>query len=332
MATSADVARDAGVSRSTVSQIFNGHERLFADDTVAKVRSAAQELGYRPSLAGRTLVRGTSDIVITLIPDITFNARLRELVDTITEGLATAGLTNLLQIAGRGESLHDTILGLKPYGLISLAPLPPDQRERLLAQGVHLVEQSTALQGAIDRAIGRLQAEHLASSGYSTIAVVLPNDTREYPFASPREEGVREWSVAHGIEILPTIQIAVEQRSAAEAVHNLPQSPVGIAAYNDDVALAVLGAALAQGKKIPEDIGIIGIDNTPIARASTPTITTVDYDMQFSAHEIVRVILEGQSPAIDAAGELEVERRLSVVIGGTTRRAAPGSADGSVDS
>ena len=89
MTTSADVASHAGLSRSTVSQILNGREHLFSADTIARVRASAAELGYRPSLAGRTLARGTSDIVITLLSNVTFNPRLRELVDTITASPAS---------------------------------------------------------------------------------------------------------------------------------------------------------------------------------------------------------------------------------------------------
>ena len=69
--TSADVARHAGVSRSTVSQILNGHERRFPARTRDRVQAAASELGYQPSAAGRALVRGASDIVVALIPDMT---------------------------------------------------------------------------------------------------------------------------------------------------------------------------------------------------------------------------------------------------------------------
>lgn len=318
MATSAEVANHAGVSRSTVSQIFNGHEHLFAAETVERVRTSAQRLGYRPSVAGRTLVRGTSDIVITLVPDVTFNPRLRELIDIITEGLASAGLTNLLRFAGAGDSLQDAILGLRPYGVISLAPLQPEQRKRLLAQGVHLIEQSTAMQVAIDRAIGQLQASHLVSAGHETIAVVLPTEARERSFASPREEGVRQWSAEHGIRLLPTIRVAMQQREVTAAVHRLPKIPVGIAAYNDEVAVAVLGASLHQGRKVPEDVGIVGIDNSPIAHATTPTITTVDYDMKFSGHEIVRMILQEPATTLDPSRETEVEKRLAIVRGGTT--------------
>lgn len=318
MVTSAQVAKHAGVSRSTVSQIFNGHEALFAAETIAKVRAAAADLGYRPSVAGRTLVRGTSDIVLTLVPDVTFNARIRELVDTITDGLARAGLTNLLQIAGRGAALYDAILGLRPYGIISLAPLPAEQREKLHAQGVRIIEQSAELQAAIDRAIGRLQAQHLGEQGFDTVAVFLPRDSREEQFASPRESGVIAWSEQAGITVLPTLRIGLNQNEVADAVRHLPPQRVGVAAYNDDVALAVLGAAIAQGRPVPEALGIVGIDNTPLAHASSPAITSVDYDMQFSAHEIVRALVNEAHPVVDVRGELEVEKRLSIVRGGTT--------------
>lgn len=319
MATSAQVAKHAGVSRSTVSQILNGHEDLFTEDTVERVRASARELGYRPSVAGRTLVRGTSDIVITLVPDVTFNPRLRELIDIITEGLASAGLTNLLRFAGSHDSLHDAILGLRPYGVISLSPLHPDERERLSGQGVQVIEQSTAMQAAIDRAIGRLQARHLTSSGYNTIAVALPTGNRERAFAPSREEGVRQWCTEHGVRALPTFQIALQQDDANTAIRELSGGPVGIAAYNDEIALALLSAAQHQGRDVPEDVGIVGIDNSPVAHATTPTITTVDYDIKFSGREIVKMILQEPAMAVDESGELEVEKRLTIVQGGTTR-------------
>lgn len=322
MATSSDVANHAGVSRSTVSQIFNGNEELFAEETVTRVRAAAHELGYRPSIAGRSLRRGRSDIVITLIPDVTFNTRVRELVDTITDGLSEAGFTNLLQIAGRGEVLRDAVVDLRPYGLVTLTPLPDQLRERLRAQGVRIIEQSATLQAAIDHAIGRLQAQHLAEAGYRTIAVVAPTDTREQSYATPRDAGVREWGQQHGLTVLPTVHISLDRSEAARAVRDLPAELVGIAAYNDEIALSILGAALAQGRAVPDELGIVGIDNTPIAHASTPSIASIDYDMQFSAQEIVRALLSDTPPIVDERGELEVERRLNVVPGGTTRREA----------
>ncbi|WP_246865155.1 LacI family DNA-binding transcriptional regulator [Clavibacter sepedonicus] len=266
MATSADVAQHAGLSRSTVSQILNGREHLFLEETVTRVRAAAAELGYRPSMAGRTLARGTSDIVITLIPDITFNARLRELIDAVTRGLAEAGLTNLLRFVGSDDSLdslEDAILRLKPFGVVSLAYLSDEQQERVLARGVRLVAQSAALQAAIDESFGRLQAEHLAASGYTTLAAVLPVSAREESFAAPREAGVRAWAREAGIDVIPTRHVTMERGGAFDAIRDLPAGPVGFAAYNDEVAAALLGAAISQGIDVPRRLGIIGIDNSP---------------------------------------------------------------------
>lgn len=320
MPTSAEVASHAGLSRSTVSQILNGREHLFSDETIARVRKSAAELGYRPSLAGRTLRRGTSDIVITLIPETaTFNPRLRELVDVITHGLAEKGYTNLLRFIGSAELLEDAILDLKPYGVVSLTPLPDTQRERLLAHGAHLVEQPVDVQVQIDRAMGALQAQHLADAGYTTIAPVAPVADGEQSYALPRAEGARHWAEEHGIHVLPTIELAPRGDAAVEAVRALPASPVGIAAYNDELAAAVVSAAIDLGRSVPRDLGVVGIDNSPIATALTPSITTVDYDIPFSGRVVVEMLLgiTDASSLADIALD-EVTTRLRIVQGATT--------------
>ncbi len=319
MATSTDVARHAGLSRSTVSQVLNGRGHLFAEETIARVHASAESLGYRPSLAGRTLARGTSDIVITVLPDATFNPRIRELVDIITKGMADAGLTNLLQFIDRGHRLEHAVLGLKPFGIVSLVPLPAEQYERLRAQAVRSVVQPDHVQVAIDEAIGRLQAEHLAAAGYTTMATVLPVSARESTFAAPRDAGARDSASRHGLRVLPTMHVALEPRGAVDAIAGLPAEPIGLAAYNDEVAMALVGAAIKRGRTFPEDIGVIGIDNSPIARASTPTITTVDFDISFSGEGILQLLLQepdGPQPS-DPAGL--VTDRLTVIQGETTR-------------
>ena len=106
MTNSADVAAKAGVSRSTVSQILNGHGHRFKPDMVDLVQKVARDLGYRPSLAGRALARGTSDVVITLLPNISLGPRLRELIDRVTDELAGAGKTNLIRLSS-GETQID---------------------------------------------------------------------------------------------------------------------------------------------------------------------------------------------------------------------------------
>jgi DNA-binding LacI/PurR family transcriptional regulator len=294
MTSSADVAVRAGVSRSTVSQILNGRGHLFTEETVARVKETAQAMGYRPSLAGRTLVRGKSDIVITLIPDITFGPTVREFVDLLTAGLAKEGLTNLLRLSSSEDSLQDAVLGLRPHSIVTMAQLQPEDIKRLQDQGVHVVGQSQAFQEAADTAIGRLQAEHLRSQGYTRIAAVRPRSKREQYSAPQREKGVLEHGSLHGLEVLPTLEVGLTSDEALKAVRRLPTGRVGLACYNDEVALAMLSAALREGVRVPTDLGIIGVDDSVIARASTPTISSVSIDLELNVRELINHIVSGQ--------------------------------------
>ena len=318
MTSSADVAARAGVSRSTVSQILNGHGHRFKPDMVEHVREVARELGYRPSVAGRTLANGTSDIVIGLIPNITFGPRLRELTDRITAELAQAGKTNLLRLASTAEDLEDTILGLRPAGLWSVAPISPEQRARLEARGVRVVDQPLDLQIAIDREIGAIQAQYLAAAGYESIAVAMPDDHREQPFALAREQGVLDWCKANSIKTEPTIHLAMQRGAQDETLALLPPHNTGVAAYNDEAAIALVTAAAVVSRQVPDELGVIGVDNSLAAQVMVPSLTTVDLDVEYSAHEIVHAILHGtETLPTDAIGA--VRPQIHVIPGGSTR-------------
>jgi DNA-binding LacI/PurR family transcriptional regulator len=319
VANSAEVAAKAGVSRSTVSQILNGHEHRFRPDMVEHVRTVARELGYRPSIAGRSLARGTSDIVITLVPNITFGPRLRDLIDQLTQELAVAGKTNLLRLASSIATLDQAILDVRPAGVLSISPLTADLRSRLLAAGINVVEQTEDLQQSIDRAIGAAQAAHLAGAGYARVCVALPQDLRERPYAAAREAGVLEWCRAHGFPAAATLRVTLDK---AIGPGILPVADTGVAAYNDDVALAILAAAHRGGRAVPDDLGIIGVDNSGFTRITEPSLASVDFDTRFSATVIARALLDGpESMPVDPLPALVDQIR--VIPGGSTR-AAPG--------
>jgi DNA-binding LacI/PurR family transcriptional regulator len=318
MTSSADVATRAGVSRSTVSQILNGRGHLFTDETVALVRETAEAMGYRPSLAGRTLARGKSDIVITLIPDITFGPPIREFVDLLTEGLAKAGLTNLLRLASSENTLQDAILGLRPHAVVALAPLREDEVSRLQHQGVHVIGPPQLAQASVDTEIGRLQAEHLRSHGYRRIVAVRPLSKREQFSAPNRASGVVEFGRLHDMYVLPTVEIDLTSKEALKAVRSFPSGKIGVACYNDETALAVLGAAQRLGLDVPGDVGIIGVDNSAVAHASTPTITTININLEMNVRELISHILSGQQLEVSRETMREYVRGLEVVTGETT--------------
>ncbi|WP_189016563.1 LacI family DNA-binding transcriptional regulator [Paenarthrobacter histidinolovorans] len=313
MTSSADVATRAGVSRSTVSQILNGRGHLFTEETVALVRHTAEAMEYRPSLAGRTLARGKSDIVITLIPDITFGPPVREFVDLLTDGLAKAGLTNLLRLASSGSSLQDAILGLRPHAVVAMAQLSDEETLRLKRQGVHVLGFIPSAQAAVDLEIGRLQAAHLKSQGYDQIVAVRPMDKREKYSAPHRVDGVIQFGGRNDMVVLPTLEIGLTSHEALAALDSLPVGRVGMACYNDDVALAIVGAAQRRGLGIPGDVGVIGVDNSVVARASTPTISTIDISNEVNARELIGHILSGDQLEVEPESMSEHISGLKVI-------------------
>ena len=99
--TSWDVARLAGVSRSTVSQVLNGNHERFPQETRDRVAQAAETLSYRPSRAGRSLVTGLSDLIVVVVPNVTFGRHLQDAVDSIAASTAATGMSVVVRYAGR---------------------------------------------------------------------------------------------------------------------------------------------------------------------------------------------------------------------------------------
>jgi DNA-binding LacI/PurR family transcriptional regulator len=315
--SSADVAVHAGVSRSTVSQILNGHTDRFVPETVERVRRSARTLGYRPSAAGRTLVRGTSDIVITLVPDMAFSPFFRGLVGLLTKGLADAGYTNLLRLATEADALEDAVLSLRPFAVVAIVPLPPNLRDQLAAHGINVLEPTRVEVDATDAAIGRLQAQHLASQGYRTIVAAVPDLASEQHHSLPREHGVLDWCRRHHTAALPTITIPMQPGGAESSVAALPDG-TGVAAYNDEVALAVMGAALHAGRRVPTDLGIVGVDDSTIARLATPSITTVALDVSVPGRLLLEAILSSRTAQESGDAPDGLPESLSIVPGQST--------------
>ena len=81
-----------------------------------------------------------------------------------------------------------------------------------------------------------------------------------------------------------TLKLGVNREDALAAVNSLAEAPIAIACYNDDVATAIVSAATIRGLRIPQDLAVIGMDNTPLSQVVTPRLTTIDYPVEEAAH------------------------------------------------
>ncbi|WP_433510259.1 LacI family DNA-binding transcriptional regulator [Nonomuraea sp. CA-143628] len=300
--SSEDVARRAGVSRSTVSYILNGQGDRFRPATREAVERAVAELGYRPQAAGRTLVRGQSDLVLLVMP-IAANGRFGQAIDVLTDALAEHGLSLLMRSATSSlESFTAMITTIRPRAVIALSDLTDGEHAVLRATGVRTLDiaRATSQPGAWNWTMGRAQAEHLMHRGYRRITYARLSEARNDVLMHARELGVREACRAAGLAEPETITVALRADADLEAIASLPDS-TGVACYNDDTAAAALGAARVLGRRVPQDLGFIGMDDTPVATQTTPRLTTIGVDMDTDMRRLAQTVIQ-QDDSLDFSG------------------------------
>ncbi|MFF5979255.1 LacI family DNA-binding transcriptional regulator [Streptomyces olindensis] len=305
--TSADVAREAEVSRATVSYVLNDspHQRI-PEATRRRVREAAARLGYAPSAAARSLRKGRSDIVLGLLPDWPIEHVLGRLVQQLTDALAEHELTFLVHSAAHpARPLGEVWKALTPAAVLALDAFPEDEAGAMWAAGVEVV---MAVHGSArgghrsalvpEEPIGAAQARHLVRT-HRRLGYAYPDLARLGVLAEPRLDGVRKVCAESGLAEPDVRTVSPDPDGAVAAVRAwLAADPpvTGVCAFNDAVALAVLAALRSLGLRAPGDLAVIGVDDIPGAALARPPLTTVVRDTGVIARDLAGRI-------VDALGE-----------------------------
>lgn len=300
--TSGDVARASGVSRTTVSYVLNSNgDKAISAATRERVKAAALELGYAPSAAARTLRSGRSDLVLCVLPDWPVGPLIDSLLEDLSAALADRGLA-LLTHHGRGRSsLADLWRAVTPRAVIGFTPFQPEDERAMRLAGIEVL--STMLDvdphrpgafTASQTGVGRLQAQHLAAAGHRSLGYARTRDPRLADFAERRLAGVRLECTDLGLPLPLVVDVDLDVASAASAVrawrgHSPPVTAV--AAYNDEVALAVLAGLRSEGLAAPGDVAVIGVDDIPSARLAAPPLTTVSQAADVQARYLAALVL-----------------------------------------
>lgn len=320
-ATAADVAARAGVSRATVSHILNGREARFPEETRRRVRAAAVELDYRPSPAGRSLVRGRTDTIVVLMPNTTIGANVQEAVESLASG--TAGTNVVLRFAdGDPDATVTALLELRPFAVVDLGSLSPEGRARLAAQGVTTVPTTNPgfdTDGQdVDEGIAELQVAELCKRGPRRIAYVALADGRPDPFSPHRLAAIRRACARRGLPEPEMVGVPVDTAGALSVLRPVYEgAPVGIAAYNDLVALAALSVAARLGTDVPGHVAVVGMDRIDVGQLWSPRLTTVDVDMR-SLMDATIAELNAAMRGTDLPPPRPQREALSLVVGEST--------------
>ncbi|MCB5180308.1 LacI family DNA-binding transcriptional regulator [Streptomyces antimicrobicus] len=291
--TSADVARLAGVSRATVSYVLNNAEAVrISEPTRRKVREAAEELGYVPHAAARTLRAGHTRIVLlptshvpagplygTFLGDLQW--ALRRLDYTVVQ-YGSLGLS--------GDQAARAWAELRPVAVISfgetllsarnVATLKRAGAKAVLTLGPVGVPGAHAL--VMDqREVGAVAAAHLVARGHRRIGVVVPEEPGLELFSAPRLAGARSVPGAE-VEALPLAYTEPSAGALARRFRSLGLDAVF--AYNDEYAMLLMRALQDEGLRVPDDVAVMGADDLLLGRLLRPRLSTVRIEMPTGEH------------------------------------------------
>lgn len=298
----AAVAARAGVSGQTVSRVVNESPRV-DPATRERVERAMAELGYRPHRAARALRTGRSQtigLVVTTLATVGNSRMLQATADAAAErGYA---LTLVTAAAGEVGEAFERLADQGVDGAIVLneaSALLPAQRP----SGLHLVavdapEESDLVVVHSDHAGGAAAATaHLLGLGHSTVHHLAgPADSFA---ASEREHGWRETLQAAGAAIPDVVRGDWSPESGHSAADALAAASAVFCA-NDQMALGLLRALAESGRRVPDDVAVVGFDDVPDAANYRPPLTTIRQDFQALAHRAVALLvgdIEGEAVA-----------------------------------
>ncbi|WP_256999470.1 LacI family DNA-binding transcriptional regulator [Microbacterium sp. SZ1] len=298
----AAVAARAGVSGQTVSRVVNESPRV-DPATRERVERAMAELGYRPHRAARALRTGRSQtigLVVTTLATVGNSRMLQATADAAAErGYA---LTLVTAAAGEVGEAFERLADQGVDGAIVLneaSALLPAQRP----SGLHLVavdapEESDLVVVHSDHAGGAAAATaHLLGLGHSTVHHLAgPADSFA---ASEREHGWRETLQAAGAAIPDVVRGDWSPESGHSAADALAAASAVFCA-NDQMALGLLRALAESGRRVPDDVAVVGFDDVPDAANYRPPLTTIRQDFPALAHRAVALLvgdIEGEAVA-----------------------------------
>jgi DNA-binding LacI/PurR family transcriptional regulator len=294
-ATIKDVAALAGVSYQTVSRVINNQTGV-TDTTRARVKDAITELGYRPSMAARSLPRRRFFIIGLIIPytaDYLFrDPHLLAQISGIDAEANAQGYNVLLSTAGNSDSALEAyerfVRNQVADGALVIETASGKLGGELLAQqdypyvGLGYGEGTSCPYAvhANDRKGAKAATQHLLDRGHSRIGLINGPASGAVIASEERLIGHQQVLVEAGIPFDPELMVygdytRASGQAATEQLLALPNPPTAIFALNDRMAMGAIRAIHAAGLRVPQDVAVIGFDDVPAAVDFSPALTSV---------------------------------------------------------
>jgi LacI family transcriptional regulator len=328
-ATLANVAESAGVSVATVSKVLNGR-----NDVAPATRALVQDLLHEHDYVARR-VRPAQSPTIELCFHGRLNAYHTEVLQGVVEAGADAGVAVVVRVRPRGQrgsgarrpaawiralataGRQAAIVVTSELGAADLTALSRARVPVVVIDPLNLPSTRVTSVGSTNFAGGLAATQHLLDLGHRRIAYLggpataVCNQARTHGYRGAMEAGgaavpdayVRtgRFSYEHGI-------------AGGAALLDLPEPPTAVFAGSDETALGVIEAARTRGLRVPEELSVVGFDDTPVARLAAPPLTTIRQPLREMGAVAVRTALRlaaGERPYshhVELATELVVRQ------------------------
>jgi len=304
-----DVAKEAGVSRTTVSNVFSGKAK-YSDETRKAVLAAAKKLGYKPNLAARSLITNQSRLIGLILPSY---------VDTNT--LTNSPFYNIIMDSVysvlRDEAYYDLIIFSVPHkekllqvsewidarnadGILAIGEYDQNFMKDLNSKAIPVVFIDNSSRdnyanfsyiNSDDETGGYLATRHLISKGYEKIAlcaVELPG-----PLMQKRYEGYKRALKEAGCKEYVFDKVGTPFEAGLQFANLLAAQQINAAFCTEDmVAVGVLHGMLKKGVQVGEGFGLVGFDNIHIGRQVFPELTTIDQNIFEKGETATKTLLK----------------------------------------
>ena len=323
-----DVAKLAGVSFKTVSNVINDHPHV-AEATRIKVEAAIKQLDYRPNRSARSLRSGRTGAIGLAVPELSLSY-FAELADEVISYAEQRDTVVLIEQTGGDperelEALRGSRRQMTDGLLFSPLGLGNDDADKLDVGFPLVLLGERIFDGPVDHITmenvdaARAATDHLLDAGCRRIAVIGAHTGEVIGSAGLRLAGYRAAIEARGIAYDPRLVVDAgpwHRVNGAETMRTLLERDVefdAVFALNDELALGALRVLNERRIKVPAEVAVIGFDDVDEAQYSLPSLTTVDPGRREIAHIAVDVLLERIGAGSDAPPKREVRSRFRIV-------------------
>ncbi|WJM11054.1 LacI family DNA-binding transcriptional regulator [Paenibacillus sp. PK1-4R] len=324
MTTIKDVAQLAGVSVATVSRVINDRGYVHAD-TRKKVEDAVKALNFSPNEVARSLYKRKSKLIGLLLPDIAnpyFPQLARGVEDRMQEQDYRLIFGNSDEDERKEQDYIQTFIQNNVVGVISSTNYPHSSIYENLKIPVVFLDRTSLDRPSVyadGREGGRLAAREIINRGSRRITVMQgPSQIRP---AQDRFEGAIEIIRDAGLDyqVIQTTSFSINEAGVwAEELFRKYADTDGVIASNDIAAMAVLHEAARIGRKVPDDVQVIGFDDIPMSSLLSPALSTIHQPAYEMGREAAGLLIQLVEQA--AIENKNIQLPVSFIERGTTRK------------